>query len=334
MDVNEETGKIEGAVVPKKRWSEETLGFCSMLCSALCYTVSLSMLRALTNYPTLSTNWSLAVKEATTIVCVTPIIVVMFLRGKYRFPSWRVVLALFVAGVVCQLLGAIPHLQAYALLGLALTTALLQAIQLIFSSVVGAVWLKERVSRSKVVSMILMIVAVWLLSCFSGSKDANVSTSGVKIGLGLLCVVSTAIGYCGELSIMRNVLRSQSPDETKDVKRVRTPTTLTMVMITGVGALFCGTWHTATQGVGAWIPPEPICWVYVLAAGVANMIGFFFQIEGLRRVYLLKSTLLATAQTATLCLIGVVAFGEPFSWAIGLGLTLVVAGVALAGASK
>ncbi len=334
MDVNEETERSTSVAAPKKRWNEETLGFCSMLCSALCYTISLSMLRALSNYSTLSTNWSLAVKETTTIVCVTPIILVMFLRGKYRFPSWRVVLSLFVAGVVCQLIGAIPHLQAYALLGLALTTALLQAIQLIFSSIVGAVWLKERVSQSKVVSVILMILAVWLLSCFSGSGDENVPASGAKIGLGLLFVVSTAIGYCGELSIMRNVLRSQTPDEAQNVARVRTPTTLTMVMITGVGAFFCGGFLTATQGVGAWVPPAQECWLYALAAGVANMVGFFFQIEGLRRVYLLKSTLLATAQTATLCLIGVVAFGEPFSWAIGLGLALVVAGVALAGASK
>lgn len=336
---------MEERLVPeertKKHWSEETVGLCCTLCSAASYTVSLSLLRGLTNHPEISPDWSVAVKEATTVLCVLPIIAVMWFRGKYKFPGWRVFWLLVVAGFFCQALGARPHLIAYSAIGLALATPLIQAAQLIVSSVVGSVWLKERVTKSKIFAMILLVVAVSLLG-MKGDSD-EVAGKIMRPGLGVACAFCTAIGYSVELAIMRRYLRSEEPDERAksagDASAplpapIRTPTSLVMVVITGMGVLTCGGLLTATKGPSVWLVHDPTCWGYALGAGVANMCGFFFQVEGLRHLYVLKLTLIAAIQTAALCLLGLVLFGEPFNWTTILGMLLVLAGVFVSSLSK
>lgn len=330
-DASLEQAQAARNVNPLKKLSPETLGFCSALCSAVCYTVSLGAMRGLTEYQ-VSPYWSLAIKEFTIVACVMPIIIVQALRGKYHF-RWSAFLALLAAGFSCEVVGSIPHLMAYAFIGLALATPLIQAAQLIFSSIVGALWLKERVTPSKIVALVLLIVAVFLLSG-SGNEGA-IAGKEMRLGLGVLCTISTAIGYCGQLSIMRRVTREPSEEDLKkNPNYQKTPTSLVMVSVTGVGVVVCGVLLTCQQGFGAWLEPEPACWKYVLTAGVANMFGFFFQIESIRRLFVLKQALVATAQTATLCLLGVTMFGEAFGLVTAVGLALVLAGVVISGFSK
>lgn len=329
----------EIAAGPFKKLSAETTGLCYAICSALCYTVSLSSMRGLTNYD-VSPYWSLAVKELTCVACVCPFIFYMMARGKYKFPTWGVFWILVAAGVSCEAIGSIQHLNAYAFIGLALATPLIQASQLILSSIVGAVWLKERVSRSKFVALILLIAAVFLLS--QTGSGGSIAGKDVRLGLGVFCAVCTAVGYCGQLSLMRRVLRSESPTpnaesgatSVKETDGVRTPTSLVMVTVTGVGVVVCGILFTLQQGVNAWLTPPPICWKYVILAGFANTVGFYFQIESLRRLYVLKQALIASVQTATLCLLGILMFGEPFGIVAALGLALVLAGVVISGLTK
>lgn len=338
-EVSQSENANESVVKPPKKMSAESLGFCYALCSALCYTVSLASMRGLTNCD-VSPYWSLAVKELTCVACVCPVILYLWLRGKYRFPKWRVFWILVVAGLSCEAVGSIQHLNAYAFIGLALATPLIQASQLILSSVVGAVFLKESVSRSKFVALCLLIVAVFLLS--QSGSSGEIAGKQMRLGLGIVCTVVTALGYCGQLSFMRSVLRTETPGdvqkkETQALTKedyVRTPTTLVMVTVTGVGVVVCGLLFTLQQGFHAWLEPSAESWRYVITAGFANMFGFFCQIESLRRLYVLKQTLVATMQTATLCLLGVVMFGEAFGLVTGIGLALVLAGVVISGMSK
>ena len=84
MDVKTlEDAKTANAPV-KKTMSEETRGLVYTIISTVCYTISLSALRGITNYPEVSSDWSIAVKELTTVACVTPLIVVQWLRGFSR----------------------------------------------------------------------------------------------------------------------------------------------------------------------------------------------------------------------------------------------------------
>ena len=231
------------------------------------------------------------------------------------------------------MVGSIPHLLAYAAIGIAIATVVIQASQLIFSSIVGAVWLKERISVSKFVALALLIVAVALLG-FSDTNGGQIAGKDMRLGLGIFLSALTALGYAGQLSIMRRVIRDEEPDGREKSEAERVPTSFVMVAVVGVGVVDCGALLTLQEGFRVWIEPPAACWKIVLTAGVANMLGFFFQIEGLRRLYVLKQTLVATAQTATLCLLGIFLFGEPFGWTTGLGIALVIAGVVVSGFSK
>ncbi|MBQ7028703.1 MAG: hypothetical protein IJN32_00535, partial [Thermoguttaceae bacterium] len=98
-----ETG---GAVIFGRRWSDEAIGFASALISAPCYSASLFCMRGLTEYSDVSSDWSLVVKEMTTVICVAPFIAIQWLRGRYRFPTAAVVALLLGAGFMCQFVGA------------------------------------------------------------------------------------------------------------------------------------------------------------------------------------------------------------------------------------
>ena len=321
----------------KKKMSEETRGLCYTIVSALCYTVSLSALRGIGNYPEVSSDWSIAVKELTTVACVTPVILVQWLRGKYRFPSWRIIGLILLAGATCQILGARNHLAAYAALGLALATPLVQAAQLLMSSFFSAVFLKERVTKTRALALAILVVAVWTLSMGHGSIEEQIAGKPLRLGAGLLFVTLTALGYSSQLSIMRGFLRGDDASDSASGDQKASQfalTSLSMVGVTGVGLLVCGAVFTYQQGFAAWLSPPPICWKLVWLAGVCNMIGFYFQIESLRRLFVLKQTLVANAQTLLLAILGLVWFHESFTWTVGLGLVLVLVGVWLAGAEK
>lgn len=321
------------AVIFGRRWSDEALGFASALISAPCYSASLFCMRGLTEYADVSSDWSLVVKEMTTVICIAPFIVVQWLRGRYRFPTAAVVALLVGAGFMCQFVGARPHFWSYAAIGLALSTPLVQALQLIGTSAIGAFWLKEKVTKTKAAAILTLILAVSLLGLSqAGDGTGEIAGRQMRIGFGLFCVFCAALGYSTQMTMMRKALRDRTLDGKPDA--VRTPTTLAMVTVTGVGAIIFATFLTLERGVGAFWAPPAACWGLALGAGVANMIGFYFQIEGIRRIYASKSTLVAASQTLVLSVLGIAFFGEPLNAAVVAGLTLVAVGVGLAGFSK
>ena len=324
-------------LLEKKGVSSQKIGTYYTLCSALCYTVSLSVLRIMTNYPEVSSDWSIAVKEAVCCLLVLPFIAVRAFRGQYKFPAFGIFLALVLAGFLCEILGARPHLAAYAFLGLALVAPILQAGQLILASIIGATWLKERVTVSKIIALVTLVAAVFLLSQNNGEAN-KIAGQDMKIGLGLLCALCTSFGYCMQVSIMRRVIRIDEPaEEGKAVTKnnaERVPASYIMLVVTGVGVVACGLIFTCQHGFSAWTEPPAPCWIYVLIAGVFNAIGFYFQIESLRRLYLLKQSLVATAQTGALCLAGIFFFHESFGVMAVVGLILLAAGVFISTLSK
>ncbi|MBR4976600.1 MAG: hypothetical protein IKY61_06050, partial [Thermoguttaceae bacterium] len=224
---SEAAQKTGGAVIFGRRWSDETIGFASALISAPCYSVSLFFMRSLTEYADVSSDWSLVIKEMTTVVCIAPFILIQYLRGRYRFPTATVVALLLGAGFMCQFVGARPHFWSYAAIGLALSTPLVQALQLIGTSAIGAFWLKEKVTKTKAAAILTLILAV-ALSGLSQAGDGTGEIAGrqMRIGFGLFCVVCAALGYSSQMTMMRKALRDRTLDGNPDA--VRTPTTLAM----------------------------------------------------------------------------------------------------------
>jgi drug/metabolite transporter (DMT)-like permease len=68
-------------------------------------------------------------------------------------------------------------------------------------------------------------------------------------------------------------------------------------------------------------------WRYVLISGVANMTGFFFQIQGLRMTSAVQASLIAVSQMVLMSLIGYLFFGEMVNTLVMMGLGLTIYGV-------
>jgi drug/metabolite transporter (DMT)-like permease len=105
------------------------------------------------------------------------------------------------------------------------------------------------------------------------------------------------------------------------------PVTLIMAIILFVGILAFGGCLLEREGIaGLWDEPTD-CWYLVVATGLCNVIGFFFQVQGLRMTAAAQVSIVATGQFVFLALFGMFVFNEQSNLVIWLGVALVVIGV-------
>ncbi|MGL6196427.1 MAG: EamA family transporter, partial [Thermoguttaceae bacterium] len=126
---------------------------------------------------------------------------------------------------------------------------------------------------------------------------------------------------------------TQVPSPYSDGGRVYSPfpITLIMIIVTGVGVVAFGGKILATRGFhGLFIAPEPWWWYWVLLAGILNLMGFFFQVQGLLLASAAKMSLISASQIVILAVVGVLFFKEPMSILILIGVVLTITGVIFA----
>lgn len=105
------------------------------------------------------------------------------------------------------------------------------------------------------------------------------------------------------------------------------PITLIMFIILGIGAAyFSGTLYYQ-KGLDGFLDVPPECWFWVLVAGIVNLLGFFFQIQGLLLASAAKVSLISTAQIVILTITGILFFSEPINFMIVLGSLCAIIGV-------
>lgn len=106
------------------------------------------------------------------------------------------------------------------------------------------------------------------------------------------------------------------------------PVTLMMSIVLGVGAGVFGCFLYAKYGlVGFYRVPDQTVWFLVAISGCCNLIGFFFQIQGLRMTTAVQASLIAISQMLVLSLIGCCFFNEPINLIVAAGLILTICGV-------
>lgn len=327
---------------PKGIVNDATLGFIFCLVSSLFYSLSLFLLRLMTNYRGVSSDWTLLIKESVTVFFVGLFILVSILRGRYRFPSLGSITLIVLAGVCCQTFGARAHLAAYAVIGLVLAGPLMQAFQLLTAAALGAVFLRETLNFLKVVTIVLLIGAVTLLSFSpllspeSALGDAALFTipTGPALFGGIALTFIAGFGYALQIALVRGVMmRSQTPaDSPSEITPM--PISLVMFLITGVGVVSFGSFLLADRGPEGFIDVPTECWVIALSSGLLNMFGFYFQNKGIQRVPVSKVSLIAVSQIFLLTILGISFFGEPANPTVWTGLILTVVGVLLAGINQ
>ena len=336
-------------------------GFLFCLASSAFYTLSLLLLRLMTNYQQVSLDWTLCLKESVTVLVVGTFILVSSLRGRYRRPTLRTIGVLILAGLFCELIGARSHLKSYALIGIVLAAPLMQSFQLIGTAGIGALFLREKVTWLKAFSILLLIVAVALLSLspmlmgsfgFFIPSDTSVVPPmngpplyGELMFLwGIFATLLAGLGYSLHLTLIRSVLRHNRPesgvssDAEKPVETPsdrRTPISAVMFLVTLTGMIVFGSCLMLERGFdGFWrdIPSE--CWGIVLLSGVLNLCGYYFQNRGIELVSAATGALVAVSQICLLTVFGILFFHEPSNALIWLGLAMTIVGVLLGGLSK
>ncbi len=334
------------------------------LVSMLLYTVSNASLRHLENLHA-PIDWCIAVKEAIAVVVLAPWILFRLCHGRYRFQSNRLFLLLIGASLICEVIGAQYQLLSYAFVGLVVAVPALQSSQLISTALLGSRVLGDKITRSKWIAMGFLLGAVFLLSYgkstapSDGPAVASVGSGSFVSLKGIGAAALAGIAYSIYFNALRYLLRKnrdrslgawetikvydwvghdfatfqQAPPNTQGEKVVvkRTyspfPITLLMITVTGVGTLYFGTSIAITRGPGGFVDVPTVCWPWILVAGLANVTGFFFQVQGLVLASAAKVALIAAFQIVIFAFLGILFFGETMNPLIAIGVVLAIVGV-------
>ena len=343
-DANSDSQTAFPATIPsRERWSGTALIFLS----TFFYAASNVVLRQLTQFE-VDIDWFLCFKEATGVAILLPWIIFRLFQGRYRWVSKRLLLYILIGSVFCQLVGARLHMLGFAVLGLVIAVPLIQSSTMLGTAYLGRYFLGDPLSRRRKIAMGILIVAVILLSI---GKEMAASTE-TSFGIFLLVAAGTVVAG-GAYSIYVVILRYAArrfwgteddvwasfrfsqwvgydfPKNPPQRLYSPMPVTLAMLIVLGVGILTFGSCLYWRQGLDGFTDVPPIAWKLVPITGLCNMIGFFFQIHGLRLTTAVQASLIAVSQIIVLSLIGMVFFDEPTNILVWIGLTLTAYGVVL-----
>lgn len=337
----------------RERWTGAIFSFLS----TFCYAASNTTMRFLTDY-NLDSDWILFYKELIGLFILVPWLFLRFFQGRFRFISKRLIFYVFFAAILCQLVGAHLQVLGYAVIGLVIAVPLIQSSTLLGVAILGRSFLGDPLSRRRKIAMVILIAAVMLLSI--GKELTLESGAGTMVsqnaGFFLLVAAGTVvagISFSIYIIILRSVIRKYwhednsawlsfqfsqwvgfdfqaCPRETGKHCYAPFPVTLMMSVVLGVGIMIFGSclfWkHNGITGfyhVPLW------AWGVIPISGICNMVGFFFQIQGLRMTTAVQASLIAVSQILVLSLIGCVFFKETINLLVLLGLALTVYGVVM-----
>ena len=328
-----------------ERWTGTIFSFLS----TFLYAVSNVAVRYLTTHG-IDNDWMLFFKETIGFSILVPWLLLRWMQGRFFFTSKRLVLIVIIAAVFCQLIGARLHVLGFAVIGLIITVPLIQSSTLLGVAAVGHFVLGDTLSRKRKIAITVLIVAMTVLSIGKALAAEPQEGTSVSAWLFLLVAAGTVvagISYAVYITMLRHVIRQHWADENsarlsfqfrrwighdlvqQPGKRSYSafPVTLMMSIVFGVGMIIFGMCLYCKHGIAGFYEVPPVAWQCVWISGVANMAGFFFQIQGLRMTSAVQASLIAISQILLLSVIGFLCFAEAVNVVVLIGLGLVVYGV-------
>ncbi|MDO5554419.1 MAG: DMT family transporter [Planctomycetia bacterium] len=334
------TGKRGRSPVAQWFLSPAFFGFLCSVLAELLYSGSYFFLRALTNEQ-VSSDWTLMIKESVTVAFSLPLILWLIVRGKFILPSRNVILTILFGALCVQLLGARFHLWSFAVIGMVLTMPFVQTFQILATSVLGTAVLRERMNLLKIVTMLVLILAVFLLAASqlvpndrAGVEAGALSNlqnavSGSRIGLGILMTLLTGLGYAAFILILRVVLKENRTRDEQGRERVSTP--LVMFLVCAVGVVVGGSGLFLARGLDGFRNISHTCLGYALASGVLNYFAFYLRNIGIRYISASVVSFVSIIQILTLTVVGIFVYHETANALVWAGLSLSMLGVILTG---
>ena len=341
--------------MPKRSYSAATTyhaaaGTLLGLFSALAYTLTNVLLRHLAAEN--DACWISCLKAAPTVAIAAILILSAMARGRRIWPSARMLIVLIGTGLVVQIGGNLAFQFALSTIGLALTVPLCFATLILSGAIMGRVWLGEALSLRAVGAMGLFVAAIGLLAWHAeharralerserrveqsgdsaaGHTPHRQSTSDATdqplpavlaeairargISLGLIAAAVSGVAYALSAVVIRSAARTES-----------IAVTLGTISLTGVVSLaILSLWR---NGLPLLLATEPTPLALMLSAGILNAAAFFALGKSLELTTVAHANMLNASQVALAAIAGVLVFDEPADAALGVGITLMLAGL-------
>ncbi len=306
-------------------WKGVALG----LLAAISYSVTNLALRswqaALVELP--GNLWISGTKAFPTALIASVLLVIAVRSGKTVIPGKKVVGVLIVSALLMQFGGNLGFQVSLKLIGLAISVPIVFASLIVSGAVAGRTILGDAVSIRTFISMGLMVVSIGFLSAAAHSTDSSSNSDlatqaadaiissrligPVTLGVIVALISGLSYGLCGV--VIRRVVRGQVP----------VATTLFIFSLTGLLTL-CPI-SLAQLGFDGISRISNEDWIYILAAGTFNALGFFAITYAYRLMNISRANVVNASQNA-MCAAGAwLFFQEPLTaWAlIGIGLTII-----------
>jgi len=336
---------VSAKTTGRERWTGTIFTFLS----TLLYATSNVAMRYLTEQD-VPNDWILFYKETIGFSLLIPWLLLRWGQGRFQYTSKRLALWIIIAAVFCQLIGARLHVLGFAVIGLVITVPLIQSSTLLGVAAIGHFILGDFLSRRRKIALTILITAIVLISIGKEQAGQPQGKETVSAGYFLLVAAGTivaGIAYAIYITMLRQVIRRYWKDENSTWLSFQFrhwighdhvqqpgqrfyapfPVTLTMSLVLGTGIVIFGTCLYCTQGVVGFYHVPDIAWYCIPISGVANMTGFFFQIQGLRMTSAVQASLIAVSQMLLLSLIGWLFFDEAVNTLVLVGLGLAIYGV-------
>ncbi len=257
---------------------------------------------------------TICVKETVAVAMVGPWLVWRWLAGDRIIPSAATMALLIGVGLAVQLIGNLGQQFAFGVVGLAVAVPVVYGLMLTGAAFLGRLVLGERIAARTTIALILLLVSIVILA--AGAAQGNTSKTGVPawltaVAIGAACLAGITFALL-TVTVRGTVTRGVSQ-------------MVVIFVITGVGTASLAVLSLRGNGLEAWrtLPGEHVVWM--LAAGVLNLIGFAALTKGLHLASVVNVNLLNASQVAMATCAGIVLFHEQMTgWLIvGVGMTVI-----------
>ncbi len=321
-------------------WRSPTvLGTILGVVSAIGYTATNICLRAVVHCDPI---WVSCVKATPTAFVLAPWLLVGPPLSASRLPTGKALAALILAGLLGQLGGNVLFQWSLSVLGISLTVPLCLGSIILFSAVLGRCVLNEPVTPGTVISMSMLVAAIWALSLGAGAaRDADRSsgstaTASGEPGLAATWVMPDPAGHNGNPGLLwAAICASCAAGAAYAILGVAlrksvmgrgsvVGSTWTIAIVGTVSLGVLSHWRLGWQGLLATSAAD---FQAMVAAGICNFVAFLSLVRALQLTTLIYVNALNASQVAMAALAGFYWFAEPASPALMLGVGLTVGGL-------
>lgn len=283
--------------------------------SAALYAVTNVCLKSSTGQPDI---WVTCLKTAPTAIVAALLLALNRRNAPLQWPAWPVLAALVVTGLVSQWGGNVAFQYGLRTVGLAIAPPVAFGMLMICGALLGRAWLDEPITAGAAVGIAILIASIALLKL--GARGGDTTAAALAIGqdsiiLGIAAVCLAGFSY----ALLGAVIRWAT------LRRV--PTSLSVCVVGLVGLVTLGAASAGVVGIDGLLATPRNDFLVMLAGGVCNTLAFLalakaFELAPVSRVNAVNSSQVAMSSVA-----GVLLFGEPASYYLGLGIVLLIAGL-------